>query len=82
MHTSCLVPQALPGMKPHPDFRLWLTTIPSERLSAVVLQSSLKLVMDPPAGLKANMTQVGDDTVVGVTDLAAHSTVASKACNI
>lgn len=50
--------QALPDMRPNHAFRLWLTTIPSEHFSASILQAALKLVMDPPAGLKANLLQV------------------------
>ncbi len=34
----CSLVQALPGMKPHWDFRLWLTTVPTEDFPAVILQ--------------------------------------------
>ncbi|KAJ9456696.1 Dynein-1-alpha heavy chain [Diplonema papillatum] len=42
--------------KPHPEFRLWLTTEPSEGFPLGILQRSLKVVFEPPDGLKMNMT--------------------------
>uniref|UniRef100_A0A8C0KP17 Dynein axonemal heavy chain 10 n=1 Tax=Canis lupus dingo TaxID=286419 RepID=A0A8C0KP17_CANLU len=41
--------------KPHPDFRLWLTTDPTKDFPIGILQKSLKVVMEPPNGLKLNM---------------------------
>lgn len=41
--------------KPHPDFRLWLTTDPTDRFPLGILQRSLKVVTEPPDGLKLNM---------------------------
>jgi dynein heavy chain len=41
--------------KPHPDFRLWLTTDPTDRFPPGILQRSLKVVTEPPDGLKLNM---------------------------
>ncbi|XP_067862341.1 dynein axonemal heavy chain 10 [Heptranchias perlo] len=41
--------------KPHPDFRLWLTTDPIEDFPIGILQNSLKVVTEPPNGLKLNM---------------------------
>jgi len=40
---------------PHKDFRLWLTTDPTDRFPLGVLQRSLKVVTEPPNGLKLNM---------------------------
>uniref|UniRef100_A0A803XMX1 Dynein axonemal heavy chain 10 n=1 Tax=Meleagris gallopavo TaxID=9103 RepID=A0A803XMX1_MELGA len=40
---------------PHPDFRLWLTTDPTEGFPIGILQKSLKVVTEPPNGLKLNM---------------------------
>merc|ERR1719311_156871 len=48
----------LEGMhKPHKDFRLWLTTMPSDAFPMGILQRSLKVVTEPPEGLKLNMKQ-------------------------
>uniref|UniRef100_A0A2C9JWZ0 AAA+ ATPase domain-containing protein n=1 Tax=Biomphalaria glabrata TaxID=6526 RepID=A0A2C9JWZ0_BIOGL len=41
--------------KPHPDFRLWLTTEPTPSFPISILQRSLKVVTEPPNGLKLNM---------------------------
>lgn len=41
--------------KPHPDFRLWLTTDPTDVFPIGILQRSLKVVTEPPNGLKLNL---------------------------
>jgi dynein heavy chain, axonemal len=41
--------------KPNPDFRLWLTTEPTDKFPLSILQQSLKVVTEPPDGLKQNM---------------------------
>ncbi|XP_060580911.1 dynein axonemal heavy chain 10-like isoform X1 [Ruditapes philippinarum] len=41
--------------KPHPDFRLWLTTEPILAFPIGILQRSLKVVTEPPNGLKLNL---------------------------
>uniref|UniRef100_A0A8D0HBM0 Dynein axonemal heavy chain 10 n=1 Tax=Sphenodon punctatus TaxID=8508 RepID=A0A8D0HBM0_SPHPU len=41
--------------KPHPDFRLWLTTDPTKGFPIGILQKSLKVETEPPNGLKLNM---------------------------
>jgi dynein heavy chain len=40
---------------PHKDFRLWLTTEPTPNFPLGILQRSLKVVTEPPDGLKLNM---------------------------
>ncbi|KNE56972.1 hypothetical protein AMAG_17984 [Allomyces macrogynus ATCC 38327] len=41
--------------KPHKDFRLWLTTEPTSSFPIGILQRSLKVVTEPPNGLKLNL---------------------------
>ncbi|KAF7665535.1 hypothetical protein LDENG_00140280 [Lucifuga dentata] len=41
--------------KPHPNFRLWLTTDPIQDFPIGILQKCLKVVTEPPNGLKLNM---------------------------
>eukprot|EP00048_Salpingoeca_helianthica_P012895 m.192407 g.192407 ORF g.192407 m.192407 type:complete len:3920 (+) comp15437_c5_seq100:290-12049(+) len=40
---------------PHPEFRLWLTTQPTPDFPIGILQRSLKVVSEPPNGLKLNL---------------------------
>ena len=40
---------------PHPDFRLWITTDPTDKFPIGILQQSLKVVSEPPNGLKLNL---------------------------
>ncbi|XP_073386148.1 dynein-1-alpha heavy chain, flagellar inner arm I1 complex isoform X3 [Physcomitrium patens] len=42
-------------VKPHNDFRLWLTTEPTSTFPLGILQRSLKVVAEPPNGLKLNL---------------------------
>ncbi|TWW56007.1 Dynein heavy chain 10, axonemal [Takifugu flavidus] len=41
--------------KPNPNFRLWITTNPIDNFPIGILQKSLKVVTEPPNGLKLNM---------------------------
>jgi dynein heavy chain len=41
--------------QPHPEFRLWLTTEPTEKFPIGILQKSVKVVSEPPNGLKLNL---------------------------
>jgi len=41
--------------KPHADFRLFLTTDPTPKFPLGILQNALKVVTEPPDGLKLNM---------------------------
>ncbi|XP_067295015.1 dynein axonemal heavy chain 10 isoform X2 [Pseudorasbora parva] len=65
--------------KPHPDFRLWLTTDPIKDFPIGILQKSFKVVTEPPNGLKLNMRatyfKIPHDKLMGCAHPAFRSLV-------
>nr|XP_061842332.1 dynein axonemal heavy chain 10-like isoform X1 [Nerophis lumbriciformis] len=65
--------------KPHPNFRLWVTTNPIDNFPIGILQKSLKVVTEPPNGLKLNMratySKISSDIMTGCPHLAFRSLV-------
>ena len=55
MTTLEKISEGLGAPSVHPNFRLWLTTYPSDKFPVSILQNSIKLVNEPPNGLKANL---------------------------
>lgn len=45
----------------NPEYRLWLTSNPSESFPVPVLQSGIKLTNEPPRGIKAGLFRTFTD---------------------
>ncbi|CAG9136920.1 unnamed protein product [Plutella xylostella] len=58
--------------KPHPEYRLWLTTDPTPTFPIGVLQRSLKVVTEPPNGLKLNLRNTYFKLPARALDQCAH----------
>ncbi|XP_063840903.1 LOW QUALITY PROTEIN: cytoplasmic dynein 2 heavy chain 1-like [Scylla paramamosain] len=50
----------LNGLEPHKDFRLWLTAEPHVKFTPIILQTSLKITYEAPAGVKKNLQRTYD----------------------
>ena len=57
----------------HPDFRLWLSSMPTPDFPASVLQSGIKLACEPPQGVKANVARTYADMTEGLFESSCPS---------
>ena len=50
--------EMLEQTKPHPEFRMWLSSKPTPDFPISILQASIKMTTEPPMGLRANMKRL------------------------
>lgn len=48
----------LPDSRPHENFRLWLSSIPTPQFPIGILQKAVKMTTEPPTGMKSNMLRL------------------------
>ena len=64
----------------HPDFRLWLTSLPCSYFPQTALTSGLKIMLEPPKGLKANMQTSFSGMLLSDPDFYGGDVVWKRLC--
>ncbi|KAK7198632.1 dynein heavy chain [Novymonas esmeraldas] len=75
---SRLIEDYADGHGLHRDYRLWLTSLPSDVFPVAILQDGVKLVQEPPTGLKSNLMQSYLSDPVADADFFAGATRAPE----
>jgi len=50
--------ESFAGLRPHANFRLWLSSNPTQDFPISILQRSIKMTTEPPRGLRANLLRL------------------------
>ncbi|XP_067287631.1 dynein axonemal heavy chain 1 isoform X1 [Pseudorasbora parva] len=70
--------------KVHRDFRLWLTSLPSNKFPVSILQNGSKMTIEPPRGIKANLlktyTSLTEDFMTSCTKTAEFKALLLSLC--
>ncbi|XP_069500104.1 dynein axonemal heavy chain 1 [Ambystoma mexicanum] len=70
--------------KVHRDFRLWLTSLPSNLFPVSILQNSSKMTLEPPRGVKANLQKtylsLSDDFINSCTKVLEFKSLLLSLC--
>ncbi|XP_062252615.1 dynein axonemal heavy chain 1 [Platichthys flesus] len=89
-----LAPSWMPGLdrlieninpvKVHKDFRLWLTSLPSNKFPVSILQNGSKMTIEPPKGIKANLQKtylrLTNDFITSSTKLTSFRSLLLSLC--
>ena len=57
---------------PHENFRMWMTTQPTKEFPLGLLQNALKIVTEPPAGIRNNMSDVANKVTDEQLNICSH----------
>ncbi|XP_078481026.1 dynein axonemal heavy chain 1-like isoform X3 [Ciona intestinalis] len=70
--------------KVHRDFRLWLTSMPSNQFPVAILQNGSKMTIEPPRGIKANLLRAyiaqNDDFLNSCTKVSVFKSLLFSLC--
>ncbi|XP_067102135.1 dynein axonemal heavy chain 1 [Osmerus mordax] len=70
--------------KVHRDFRMWLTSLPSNKFPVAILQNGSKMTIEPPRGIKANLLKtylsLTDDFITTCSKTAAFKCLLLSLC--
>uniref|UniRef100_A0AAR2J4M4 Dynein, axonemal, heavy chain 1 n=1 Tax=Pygocentrus nattereri TaxID=42514 RepID=A0AAR2J4M4_PYGNA len=70
--------------KVHRDFRLWLTSLPSNKFPVSILQNGSKMTIEPPRGIKANLLKtylsLNDDFINSCSKSAEFKSLLLSLC--
>ncbi|XP_041639844.1 dynein heavy chain 1, axonemal [Cheilinus undulatus] len=71
-------------VKVHKDFRLWLTSLPSNKFPVSILQNGSKMTIEPPRGIKANLQKtymrLKDDFISSSTKVTHFKSLLLSLC--
>ncbi|XP_063979949.1 dynein axonemal heavy chain 1-like [Diachasmimorpha longicaudata] len=62
----------------HPDFRLYLTSTPTINFPPTILENAMKLTVEPPRGIKANMHRIYTTQIPLLHDLFESEDLKAK----
>uniref|UniRef100_A0A8C3CZ11 Dynein axonemal heavy chain 1 n=1 Tax=Cairina moschata TaxID=8855 RepID=A0A8C3CZ11_CAIMO len=72
------------GINPNKDFRLWLTSLPSNHFPVSILQNSSKVTIEPPRGVKANLlksySSFSDDFLTSCSKITVFKSLLLSLC--
>ena len=58
----------------HPNFRLWLTSYPTNRFPGLLLQNSIKLTNEEPKNLRSNLLKSYSSDQIKSSEFFRNST--------